>query len=621
MNNPKHISILLVLCISLTATFGQNPDSMLRVYVQTPEEAQKAFIVKAAGICKLDEACHLEMVDKLRAAGAPDLKYYLERTGFLFHNAGDYERSRNWFRRSLEADPSNREHRGVIYNLLATSFFRQSNYDSVAYYRQKAQTLLEEEESYHLWQVYAWTSQDFLARAQNETALAWMERAYQITKPQNIRMDHGYVLYHLVKLTLDMGAPQYHHYLEEYLAFKRSGKGELDLQHDAVLSYLAGNEAAKRQLIELTDEENLRDNPSGSIDYSLQLLGNLYRQEGAFQQAETYLRKSADMARSRQRPFAELESYQYLYQLAVESDNIPLKLESLEQILLLKDSLSNRQFDEEIAKMEVAFQTREKEMALELAQRKNNVLLAGLGGVLIIASLLFWTIRQKRRANAVLAGKNAIIEKALEEKEFLIKEIHHRVKNNLQIISSLLQLQSRYVDDPHALEALNDGESRVRSMAIIHHHLYAQDNLGKVHVPKYLANLCDNLQSSCNTKNLPIHIHQDIDDIALDVSVMIPLGLILNELITNCYKYAFEGRETGNIRVRVREGAEGLLVSVKDDGVGMDLSRVQAGFGDRLIKAFVRKLDAEMETLNEEGSEVRIRVREYAKEPLQEMRV
>jgi two-component sensor histidine kinase len=621
MNNSKRIPLLLALCLSLAAAAGQDLDSILRVYVQTPEEAQKSFIVKAAGLCKLDETCHLEMAAKLRAAGSPHLKFYLERAGFLFHNAGDYERSRSWFRRSLEADPSNREHRGIIYNLLATSFFRQSNYDSVAYYRQKAQTILEEEESYYRWQVYAWTSQDFLVSAQNETALAWMERAYQITKPRNIRMDNGYVLYHLVKMTLDMGAPQYHQYLEEYLEFKRTGTGELDLQHDAVLNYLADNEAAKRQLIEFTKEENLRDNPSGSIDYSLQLLGNLYRREGEFKQAEAYLRKSADLSRSLQKTFAELESYQYLYELAKESSNTPLKLESLEQILLLKDSLSNRQFDEEIAKMEVAFQTREKEIALELAQRKNNALLAGLGALLIIALLLFWTIRQKRRANALLASKNAIIEKALEEKEFLIKEIHHRVKNNLQIISSLLQLQSRYIDEPLALEALNDGESRVRSMAIIHHHLYSQENLSQVDVRKYVANLCDNLRHSYNINNLPIQIHQDIDDIALDVSVMIPLGLILNELITNCFKYAFSGRATGNIWVGIREEADGLLVSVKDDGAGMDPSAVQAGFGDRLIKAFVRKLDAEMETLNDDGAEVRIRVREYAKEPLQQMRV
>ncbi|MDV7400389.1 hypothetical protein RZS08_53735, partial [Arthrospira platensis SPKY1] len=129
------------------------------------------------------------------------------------------------------------------------------------------------------------------------------------------------------KLSLDMGVPQYHQYLEEYLAFKRSGKGGLDLQHDAVLSYLADNEAAKRQLIEFTNEENLRDNPSGSIDYSLQLLGNLYRREGAFEQAEAYLRKSADLSRSLNKSFTELESYQYLYELAKESGNIPLKLE------------------------------------------------------------------------------------------------------------------------------------------------------------------------------------------------------------------------------------------------------------------------------------------------------
>lgn len=100
-----------------------------------------------------------------------------------------------------------------------------------------------------------------------------------------------------------------------------------------------------------------------------------------------------------------------------------------------------------------------------------------------------------------------MISNMLEEKEYLIKEIHHRVKNNLQIISSLLQLQSRYVEEPTALAALHDGESRVRSMSIIHHHLYTDDHLSQVKLPLYIENLCDNLQASYNIRNKAIAIH------------------------------------------------------------------------------------------------------------------
>jgi two-component system, sensor histidine kinase PdtaS len=296
--------------------------------------------------------------------------------------------------------------------------------------------------------------------------------------------------------------------------------------------------------------------------------------------------------------------------------------ESLETLKTLNDSLVGLEsrnrlnelstvYETEKKEQQIALLDLEKESALTVIRQKNRTITLGALGLLLVTGLsvfLYVLYRRYRQQQQQLS-------KALGEKEFLIKEIHHRVKNNLQVISSLLQLQSRYVEEPTALAALNEGESRVRSMSIIHHHLYTEDNLSQVQVPRYVANLSENLQSSYNIRGKHIPIHQDIADISLDVAVMIPLGLILNELITNAFKYAFEGRESGNIWVRIATEAEGLTVMVKDDGVGIDPT-AQKGFGTRLINTFLRKLNAEAETKTAGGTEVLIRIKDYQKNAL-----
>lgn len=287
----------------------------------------------------------------------------------------------------------------------------------------------------------------------------------------------------------------------------------------------------------------------------------------------------------------------------------------------LSDSILNLEITNQISELNVRYETELKENEIQLLQKdkaiskRNQGLFASAALILLIISIGVLILYENRKKNIKrLEEKNGIISNMLEEKEFLIKEIHHRVKNNLQIISSLLQLQSRYIEEPTALAALNEGESRVRSMSIIHHHLYTEDNLSQVNVPQYIDNLCSNLLASYNYKNKDISIHQDIDDIALDVSIMIPLGLIINELITNAFKYAFEGKDSGCIWVSIMEQQGKLFVTVKDNGIGLDLGNVKKGFGNRLVQTFIKKLEASSETMVNNGTEIRIVLDNYQKE-------
>lgn len=313
------------------------------------------------------------------------------------------------------------------------------------------------------------------------------------------------------------------------------------------------------------------------------------------------------------------EAYELLVKAYGHTGDYRRAFEALESFKTLSDSITgleslNRinelsvQYESEKKQQQIAMLDLENQTAKAVISQKNRTITLGLAGLMLITGLsifLYGLYRKYRRQQEQLSV-------ALEEKEYLIKEIHHRVKNNLQIISSLLQLQARYIEEPSALEALSDGENRVRSMSIIHHHLYTGENLSQVNLPEYVANLCSNLEASYRPRDKAIVLHREVPDLLLDVSVMIPLGLILNELLTNAYKYAFKGLSEGNIWVHIQETGGQLLVEVRDDGVGMHPETVQKGFGSRLIRAFLRKLEAEMKSDQpEKGTAIRILIPNY----------
>lgn len=191
--------------------------------------------------------------------------------------------------------------------------------------------------------------------------------------------------------------------------------------------------------------------------------------------------------------------------------------------------------------------------------------------------------------------KNEQISKALGDKQFLLKEIHHRVKNNLQVISSLLSLQSRQLEDPKAREAIQSGRNRVKSMVLIHQKLYQDEDLVGVDVVEYIEKLTRSLVESYKIRDTEIKIYTEVDEIKLDVDTIIPIGLILNELISNALKYAFEEDKEGTINVSLKKKEHCITLKVSDDGQGLPETfsiENSKSLGYRLIRAFAEKLKA-----------------------------
>lgn len=302
--------------------------------------------------------------------------------------------------------------------------------------------------------------------------------------------------------------------------------------------------------------------------------------------------------------------------------------EALEYRILyesVRDSIINEENNKKIAELQHKYQTEKTERELaevtalnnanELTVKRQNNQKIGLTAlaifILIIAIILFNQYRNKKKTNQVLQEKNVIIEKALDDKEILLKEIHHRVKNNLQFISSLMNLQTRHIDDENALRILTDSKNRVKSMAMVHQKLYQEDNLTGVDMKEYISNLLESLIRSYNIDREKVEVKKSIERITLDIDTAIPLGLILNELITNAFKYAFTGQKSGLLEVVLKKEPDQLYMKVSDNGAGIPEKidpATGSTFGFKLIKSLAEKLKADLNIKNGKGTEIEIKI-------------
>ncbi|HUX22486.1 MAG TPA: PAS domain S-box protein, partial [Spirochaetia bacterium] len=202
------------------------------------------------------------------------------------------------------------------------------------------------------------------------------------------------------------------------------------------------------------------------------------------------------------------------------------------------------------------------------------------------------------------------LRQSLKEKEVLIKEIHHRVKNNLQIIDSLLRLQSRYVVDPQDAALFRMSENRVHTMALIHEQLYQAPNLSSIRMRAYLSRLLGHLRSAFSTSDQGIVVEEEIANVLLDIEIASPCALILNELVTNCLKHAFPERREGKIMVRLSQSErdEELILEVADDGIGSideEGYRDPKTFGFLLVRNLADQMGARLVvTSTHEGTSV-----------------
>lgn len=288
------------------------------------------------------------------------------------------------------------------------------------------------------------------------------------------------------------------------------------------------------------------------------------------------------------------ENYQHVSTIYEKLGNYKSALEYQKKAYHMRDSVASIKSDTTMSKMLTRYETNKKEETIESQQneisqqKKLQGLTIGilfLMFVFIVFGIISYRLRVKR--SRLLAAKNA-------ENELLLKEIHHRVKNNLEVVSSLLALQSAQIDDPNTKEAMREGQNRVHSIGIVHQKLYQATNLGAIEMKDYFLNLSESILDSFGAENR-VKIELAMEKLEIDIDTAVPLGLIVNELLTNTIKYAFPHGKQGNVVIKLEKRKTGILhLEVSDDGIGKSNIIKGTGFGSQLISLLTRQLRGHM---------------------------
>ena len=370
---------------------------------------------------------------------------------------------------------------------------------------------------------------------------------------------------------------------------------------------------AKKYLKEaeqLCQDENSRD---ALLNIYISM-ASVYQKNRQLDSSLYYAQKSLHTAQLLGTPTAINNAYSTITESYKAQGNIPSAFQYLQLSKALNDSLNNSRQEKLNQYQNISFNEQIRLLAVEKdnLQLQSNIrayaMLAGISVVLVIALILYRNNsirtninRKLETLNLDLAHKNTLLDHRNAQNELLLKEIHHRVKNNLEIVSSLLQLQSAQIDDPSVQAAMLSSQNRVHSMGIIHQKLYQAEHLASIEMRDYFINLSENILDSFNAEGR-IKVECVMPALVLDVDTAVSIGLIANELITNSLKYAFNEKEKGQIKISLTENqnasnTEGsLLLKIADNGIGLPMNGKAkgTGFGTQLINLLTRQLDGQL---------------------------
>jgi len=374
-----------------------------------------------------------------------------------------------------------------------------------------------------------------------------------------------------------------------------------------------------------------------SDPYADRFLASFYLSIGQHVKAEKYFQKTMAGLPDLKKGTVLLFKNSFLFKLYSVRGNYISAIKHLQDWQTVKDSIFTATKSKQIEDLKIDYQTEQKDSLinfkeqnirlltkqdqLQKSQLKQGAILRNISFafvflLIIIVALLYNRYRLKQRTNRKLeiqqqeiSKQNSTLQHLLNEKDWLVKEIHHRVKNNLQIVMSLLNSQSAYINNESALTAIHDSQHRVHAMSLIHQKLYNSENLSSINISIYIRELISYLADSFNTEQR-IRFEFDIDPLEMDVSQAVPLGLVLNEAITNSIKYAFPEKRNGVISISLKNTAPNrYLLVISDNGIGMpsNFSNKKPGsLGMSLMAGLSEDLDGNFSIENNKGTTIRI---------------
>jgi two-component sensor histidine kinase len=375
-------------------------------------------------------------------------------------------------------------------------------------------------------------------------------------------------------------------------------------------------------------------------------IGCYYSVSQHYHQARNYLFQSLAIGKLYGNKAIMAHMCLLLYKADSAQGNLPSAIAYYKRYKVLNDSVSSERISKQIAGLQIQYGTEKKEQSIALLTKRNlvqqliirqrelqrNAVLGGSALLVLVLGLGYNRYRLKQRSTHLLEQKqfaleaqqveinrkNEALEQVLEEKDqlleerqgllvekdWMLKEIHHRVKNNLQVVSSLLATQSRHLRDSQAIAAIRESQNRVQVMALLHQKLYQADNIGRVNMADYGREIVTYLVQSFDRQHA-VKTKLELAPVELETTLATPLGLIINEAVTNALKHAFPPPRRGTLTVRlVCLAPQQYQLTISDDGVGLpvgfDLTRSRS-LGMVIIKGLSRQLDGQLAVTAADG--------------------
>ncbi|MGX5857059.1 tetratricopeptide repeat-containing sensor histidine kinase [Dyadobacter jiangsuensis] len=380
--------------------------------------------------------------------------------------------------------------------------------------------------------------------------------------------------------------------------------------------------------VESTEKFWWRNTNSVSGPTAYLTIGRFYVERAQFEKAARFVKNAANY--SQLSPSREMETRFLSYKIDSAAGNHLASFRNYQRFIFLRDSIQRITKDEQFAVLKANFKTAQKEKdikllqkeallrkrQLELKSRTEKFTYAGIAGLIGLLVLLYNGYRVKRKKNLQLEEhqrtiniKNSSLLRLVDEKEWLLKEVHHRVKNNLQIVISLLNSQSAHLKEDVAINAIVESKHRIQAISMLHQRIYQSENMVWIAMSSYIHELVYYLDNSFNLGKR-ILFYVNVANIELDLSQAVPVGLILNEAITNSLKYAFPDGREGKIQISFEQtDPQELLLTIADDGIGLsshiNIDQVNT-FGLKLIRGLSEDLDGTFQVYNAGGTKLSI---------------
>ena len=521
------------------------------------------------------------------------------------------------------------------YNLLSVTNHLKGNYNQALYYA--LQTIENMQNASNAWAIifYSHVANLYDELDQTEKSIEYYRIVFKIDHP--VPVDFYYIReagIFVRDLLKQNKRDEAHAFLMEfskkYPPSDPYGKASLAktfaYYHNSVRNY-GQAEKYTREMISLGDSLGRNNEIRRDIEYDI---GRYYFDKKQFERAAVHFHIALDEAMLNNSVNTIRDLDLYLFKTDSSLGNYFSAIKYLNQYHQLNDSMFNVAKTRQVKEVQIKYETEKKEKDIQLLEKEgrlqqNRLVQAGytrnwiLGGMillLITIGLLVRNARLKQRTNRKLrlqqkeiGEQNIALRHLVNEKEWLVKEIHHRVKNNFQTVMGLLGTQTIYLKDEVAIDAIADGQHRIHAMSLIHQKLYQTENMSAINMADYINELVDYLRDSF-TINKRIRFNLQIQRIDLDLSHCIPLGLILNEAITNSIKYAFPDRREGLIFISLKKSPEcQVLLTIEDNGVGLPegfIAAKQDSMGMNLMRGLCAEIGAEFSMNSQKGTQIAV---------------